>query len=129
MTCFIKSDVVLDGNRIRYQTEEGENEIFGNTMVWIYIRKKAGKGKHHFYSLAEVERSTVGDLIIIDEKKNQYVFCGEFLKRPAGSIFADMLECWPACLAGCSQEDRKNRNLKERIRSCQILRQIYGTDT
>lgn len=100
MVRHIKSGILLEENGIRFKTAGEITEITYNNVVWIYIRKKMSNRDYKFYNLTEITPDVVGDLVIVDINKRQYVFLENYLHGKAGELLIHILEKDDTCLAG-----------------------------
>lgn len=123
MTYYIKSGMALAGNAIQYMKKKRAMIIPYNTIIWIYIRKKTGKRAYRLYSIREVGQSTTGDLVLVDEKKNRYIFLEEYLNNTAGSLFSNILEQYNACFAGYDRDEENHwyKNFKQMIQVSRMM--------
>lgn len=76
-------------------------------MVWLYIQKRVRKGSFHRYSFEELDQIIAGNLIVVDHKKNKYIFQEEAMYPSAGKILIDILQYDPSAFIGYDRFTRK----------------------
>lgn len=126
MMHLIPSDVTLTETGLRFKTADKYEEINYRTIIWVYIRKRQKPGNYSLYLLEHITADTSGELVVVDENKNVYLFLEEDLSRPAGELLIDMMDYDNACFAGYSGLYRKlyHTDFEEMKKYCSILREI-----
>lgn len=126
MMHLIPSDVTLTETGLRYKTTDIYEEINYETIIWIYIRKKQKPGVYSCYPIEQINADTSGELVVVNENKDVYLFLEDALKQSAGQLLIDMMEYDNACFVGYSRFFWKlyQTDFKEMQKTCSILRGI-----
>lgn len=126
MVHLIPSDVTLTETGLRFKTAGKYEEISYKTIIWIYIRKRQGPKSYSLYLIQDITTDTSGDLVVVDEKKDVYLFSEEALSQKAGRLIINMQQYYNACFVGYSRQFRKlyHTDFEEMQKACGILREI-----
>lgn len=126
MVHLIPSDVSLTETGLRYKTTDTYEEISYKTIIWIYIRKRQKPGKYSLYLIEQLTADTKGELVVVDENREVYLFLEEASKQPAGGLLIKMTEYYNACFVGYSRLYRElyHTEFDEMRRYCSVMREI-----
>lgn len=122
----ISSDITVSETGLCYGENGEAHRIPYEEIIWVYIRKRAGKKSCRFYCLSEMTRDLRGDLIVIDGEKTQYLFREQYLNKPAGTLIEEMQPYDSSSFLGYDAEIRElyQEEFDQMKKMCRIMRRV-----
>lgn len=99
MVCQVQSDMYVTETGIKFLSGDGITTIPYRQVVWVYPQKRSGKSSQ-YYDLTDVTDTLRGDLVVVDEKRDTYIFLENFQKVAAGKKLIEFLTYDVTCFAG-----------------------------
>lgn len=96
----IRSAVMLADTGIEFATESGVVRLLYNEIIWIYIRRQEGVRNYRYYDLTDITTNVNGDMLVINENREMYIFPEKYMRDTAGKFLVDFLMHDNTCFAG-----------------------------
>lgn len=128
MVYLIRSEPTLTGEGMRLHAGGGAVLLPYEEIVWIYIRKRTGKGSYRYYGLTETDASVTGELVVIDKRKDTYHLLEQGSRQKAGELFERIVEAGSSCFAGYAPDIRKlcETEFEQMVTACAAWWSIFG---
>lgn len=126
MTYRIKSDMILKKDEIQFE-KDGLIKMPYEHVVWCYLQKRMPNGHYQYYDLIDITEEVTGDIVLVDVKKDRYIFLQKYSTATAGKILGELLASNPTCFAGYDLfcKHLYQTNFQEMVSACTLMREAY----
>lgn len=99
MVCQVQSDMHVTETGIRFLSGGGITTIPYRQVVWVYLKNRTDKSSQG-YDLTDITSTLCGDIVVVDENQNTYIFLENFQQVASGKKLIEFLTYDATCFAG-----------------------------